>query len=305
MGCRHVQAFLGEKTKYELTVLEPSQENIKTNSVRIGSDESDFTWITSLDDLNFVPDLVIVATSSKPRFNIVKQLLDKGVKTFLLEKIVFQSKAQFTEILDLMKLHQANAWCNFVNRYFKAYQLIKNEILNGTSGVEMSVYGGAFGLGCNAIHYIDVFQFLSSNNEITLLSDDLKLLDKENRRGAEYKEFTGTLKFKNSNGNVLTIIADEEFKGGSVINIKTSSNHYLLSEETQQCFNLTSNNNTYEFKIIPTSRLSNVIAEDILNNACVLTRLSETKLPHFLLFDAFNSFLKLDTSNLETLCPIT
>ena len=115
MGCRHVQAFLLEKDKFELHVVEPSEGNIKANIERIGAVKEDCHWYSGIDQVPNV-DLAVVATSSAPRFNIVKALLEKGVKLFLLEKIIFQSKHQYDEILGLMKDYGAQAWSNFVNR---------------------------------------------------------------------------------------------------------------------------------------------------------------------------------------------
>lgn len=302
MGCRHVQALLQNKEKFKVHVLEPSAENVETNTARIGAKREDCSWYTTLSDVPLV-DIAIVATSSAPRFNIVKALIESGCKFFLLEKIVFQSTDQFNEIMELMTANGVKAYCNFVNRYFEAYNEIKQE-LNADTHLEILVYGNAFGLGCNAIHYIDIFQYLTANNNLSIDSSAVSKIDIENRRGNQYNEFTGTLKLNNSMGR-LTIIADPEFLGGVSTNIRQGNREYLLSEQSQKYYSIgVGSNAKKDFTITPTSRLSDKITLEILEGNCRLTTLEETFHSHGLLFEVFNNCLFGEHHN-NTLCPIT
>lgn len=71
------------------------------------------------------------------------------------------------------------------------------------------------------------------------------------------------------------------------------------------CFTKTENIWSFdEFNIIPTSKLSNVIIEDIFNNKCKLTTLEETFKAHSKLFKLYNNVL-FNKSTANTLCPIT
>jgi predicted dehydrogenase len=303
MGCRHVQALLQNKEKFKVHVLEPSAENVETNAARIGAKPEDCSWYNSLGEVPPV-ELAIVATSSAPRFNIVKTLIESGCKFFLLEKIVFQSVDQFKEIMELMNANGVKAYCNFVNRYFEAYNEIKQE-LNADTHLEMLVYGNAFGLGCNAIHYIDIFQYLTANNNLIIDSSSVSKIEIENRRGTQYREFTGTLKMKNDKGDKVTIIADPEFLGGVTINIRQGNKEYLLSEQSQKYYSIgVGSNDKKDFTITPTSRLSDKITLEILEGNCRLTRLEETFQSHQLLFEVFNNCLFGEHLNV-TLCSIT
>jgi len=150
MGCRHAQSLLGNKDKYEIHVVEPSAEAIQVNSGRIGAEKGDIAFYDSIDDAPGNVDVAIVASSSNPRYGIVKNLLNKGVKLFLLEKIVFQSIEQFDEIISIAENKGAKLYCNFVNRFFSVYNDIRTRIGSSNTLVNMTVYGGDFGLGCNA-----------------------------------------------------------------------------------------------------------------------------------------------------------
>ena len=303
MGCRHVQALLQNKEKFKVHVLEPSAENVETNTARIGAKPEDCNWYSNLGEVPPV-DLAIVATSSAPRFNIVKTLIESGCKFFLLEKIVFQSIDQFREIMELMAVKNVKAYCNFVNRYFGAYNDIKKE-LSAAEPCDVLVYGNAFGMGCNAIHYIDIFQYLTSNNDLNIDSSSVSKFDIENRRGSQYNEFTGTLKLNNNKGDKISIIADPNFLGGVSINIKQGNKEYLLSEQSQKYYSIgEGSNEKKDFTIIPTSRLSDKITLEILEENCRLTNLEETFQSHQRLFEVFNKCLFGEHQN-NTLCPIT
>ena len=169
MGCRHAQSFLDKKKDYEVHILEPSDESIKQNIKRIGAEKSDFIWYKNIDNIPLL-DIAIIATSSYPRFEIVKNLIKMGYKKFLLEKVVFQSEKQFSTIIKMIDESDSVAYCNFVNRYFVAYNNIKKQLDRSNKKININVLGGALqlGLGCNAIHYIDILQYLTNNDEIQL-----------------------------------------------------------------------------------------------------------------------------------------
>ena len=188
MGCRHAQSLINDPS-FEVHILENSKENIINNLKLINYEYNDFFWYNNIVDIPIL-DMAIIATSSNPRFDIFNRLLDHGYRYFLLEKIVFQSKKQFDKAIELVESTNSSVYCNFVNRYFKAYQNIKNELLPNEN-IQISVHGGPFGLGCNSIHYLDLFQYLTNNSKIKYISSNITESKIKNRRGSHYKEFYG------------------------------------------------------------------------------------------------------------------
>jgi predicted dehydrogenase len=304
MGCRHVQAFLDDKNKYEVHVLEPSESNIKENLTKINAEYDDCIWYSKLDSIPLL-DIAIIATSSKPRFEIIKKLLKIGYRKFLLEKIVFQSENQFNIILKLFKEVHAVAYCNFVNRYFEAYKKIKKELSNSENRTHITIHGGEFGLGCNAIHYIDIFQYLTNSNNLKFIKSKIEISKAKNRRGDDYKEFTGFFTLTNNKLDSIRIMSEIKYNGGITINIKNGDRNYFLNEQTKMFYYHTKKQFNFErFSIIPTSKLSNIIIDDIFNNTCILTKLDETYVAHVELFNVFNKIL-YGKDFLKKLCPIT
>jgi predicted dehydrogenase len=306
MGCRHAQSFLDKKKDYEVHILEPSDKNIKKNIKRINAKKSDFIWYKDIDNIPLL-DIAIVATSSSPRFEIVKQLIMMGYKKFLLEKIVFQSKDQFNIIIKMINESESIAYCNFVNRYFLAYNDIKKQLDQSNKQININVIGGALelGLGCNAIHYIDILQYLTNNDEIQLTKFNLQLLESDNRRGSMYKEFYGMIELATKGGDTIALNSELELQQDITISISQGEKTFLLNEGTGKLFiSDKSASRITDFKIIPSSKLTHNIIEDIFKNKCKLTKLDQTLLSHTSLFKAFNNALNNNHTS-DTLCPIT
>lgn len=306
MGCRHAQSFLNKKKNYEVHILEISNENIKKNLERINAEKLDFIWHKNINDIPLL-DVAIVATSSQPRFEIVKKLITMGYKKFLLEKIVFQSLEQFNIISKMIDKSNIFAYCNFVNRYFVAYNDIKKYLNQSTEQININVLGNAsqLSLGCNAIHYIDILQYLTNNDQIQLKKFNLNLFGGNNRRGSIYKEFYGMIKLANTYGDSITLNADLDLEQDITISISQGEKTFILNEGTGKLL-ISDKSSSYvnDFIIIPSSKLTHTIIEDILKNQCRLTTIDQTLQSHSSIFKAFNTTLKIRHST-NSLCPIT
>lgn len=306
IGCRHAQSFINKKKGYEVHILEPSDKNIEKNLKTINAKKNDFIWYKDIDKIPLL-DLAIIATSSFPRFEIFKTLIILGYKKFLLEKVVFQSELQFKKAIEMINESGSVAYCNFVNRYFSAYNDIKKQLNYSTKKIKINVSGNAIelGLGCVAIHYVDIFQYLTNNNEIQLTKFNLQLLEGENRRGSIYKEFYGMIQLANNSADTITLNTELELKEGVTISISQGEKTFLLNERTGKLFiSDKSVNSINDFIMIPSSKLTHDIIEDIFNNKCKLTKIDQTLLAHTSLFRAFNNVLNNNHTS-DTLCPIT
>ena len=67
---------------------------------------------------------------------------------------MFQKEEEFDIALNWFVEKNIRAWVNCPRRLFNIYQKIKNEIIDEDI-ITMTVFGGEWGLACNAIHYID------------------------------------------------------------------------------------------------------------------------------------------------------
>ncbi|WP_222535555.1 Gfo/Idh/MocA family oxidoreductase [Pedobacter polysacchareus] len=306
MGCRHAQSFLDEKNKYNLFVIEPNKELFLANLARIGATESDFCWCESLNDIKEQIDFAVVATSSGPRYNIVQNLLDKNIRYLLLEKVVFQSEEQFAQIIDKLELKGATAYCNFVNRYFPQYLNIKKELVGTNRPLNMHVRGGDFGLGCNGLHYLDLFEYLTGSQSGNYLSD-LKESLLVNKRGSQYKEVNGTLVCKTENNDCFTISSHPTKKIGVEITITSLEGIHFFDEEDQTYHFYDFENNLIKmesFITLPSSKLTYAIFQDILESKCMLPTVSQTYNAHVNFFHELNNVFAGQSAR-DIICPIT
>ena len=103
IGCRHAQSLLASKHDYKLFVIEPSNKSFESGLSIIGANKDDFVRFHSINELQSGIDLAISSTCAEPRYDIIKNLIEYGVKLFLIEKIAFQSLAQFDNIIKILR----------------------------------------------------------------------------------------------------------------------------------------------------------------------------------------------------------
>ncbi|MCV3262395.1 hypothetical protein OGZ01_01395 [Vibrio harveyi] len=132
-----------------------------------------------------------MATNAAVRLGIVKQLVEKlTVQYLVLEKVLFQSVAQLVEAEKLLANAGVKTWVNCPRRLFPAYQALKQQY-QGAQSVVLEVTGSNWGLGCNAIHFIDLWNYLAGFSSYKLdFQADVSVIDSK-RSG--YKEIIGGL----------------------------------------------------------------------------------------------------------------
>ena len=306
MGCRHAQSLINSSEKINIFVVDPNDENFHFRLDKIGCKESDIKKkYSSVSQVEVAIDIAIVATSSAPRFEIVKALLVKGIKKFFLEKIIFQSLKQFDETIELLQLNSATAYCNFVNRYFENYiELNKYISREKLAKINMNVIGGEFGLASNVLHYIDLFEYLSGTN-LKIKKSSLVVSGKENMRGAQYKELYGSISGKSDRGDVFSISSDVSYTSMPMVIIKVDDVSFQFDQNTEKEEQII-NGKRYEkeFKIVPTSVLTYPIIKDIFAGKTHLTTVEGTRNAHQEIFKHFNPVFGLP-NNSDTICPIT
>jgi predicted dehydrogenase len=302
MGCRHAFSLVKGNQFDEIYVVEPNKLLFLDNCKRIEIDNSTFIYLNSIEELPLNIDLVVIATSAEPRFQIFEKISGKGIKYILLEKVVFQKSSDFVKAIKICKSKGISTYCNFVNRYYPNYIEIKERI-GKAKNIQMIVSGGEYGLACNSLHYIDLFQYLTG--EFPHLDSALiQINNSKHKRGDNYKEVIGTLKFSNKNGDSLVLISDLKKCNEVEISISFDKEIHILNEST--LVHLTYKNQLpiekKEFHILYTSFLTNILSIDILNSNCKLPSIEETFNSHVELFKGLNPCFGL--SNLDN-CPIT
>lgn len=312
LGSRHLQAVAKSKINISIEVVEPFESSRSTAKERYEQIEStyvsDISFYDSIDKLSDEIDLVIVATGSDVRAAVVKELLTKKVvNNLVLEKVLFQDVEAYSTIKELLEERNTVCWVNHPKRMYPFYQALKNS-LKGATQISYSFQGGDSGLGCNALHHIDTFSYLTGESDFSVESECLdKTIYESNRKG--FIEFYGLMSGKlgkhpfslYSNGQsapeVLSITSDI-----LVVKIDESRGIYQLAKKENDW-----KWETHEEKIVYyQSELSNVLLEDILvKEKCDLPTYEEAMNLHIPFIESLLTHMDQINGKKNTLCPIT
>ena len=313
LGSRHLQALLRLKIQQQIYVLDSSEASLEVAKGRANeiNNPHKIYFITDWQDLPKEFDLVIVATGANARSFIVKELLGNYViKNLILEKVLFQDLSSYEEIRVLLLEKGTPTWVNHPRRMFSHFQDIKNVIAETNETAVFSLVGSNWGLACNALHFIDLFAFISNSKVNTLNFDWIDHIIHESKRVGNI-EFTGTIKGVFENKNIFSISALDGEIGDITLYISTNSNRWIvqegrfpqivhLSKESGFKASLGSFENKYQ------STLTTEIAESIFETeSCDLPTYEEACASHIpFIMASLKKYIEI-TGIETTTCPIT
>ena len=264
-------------------------------------------WLTTVDELTDNSDVVIVATHSSGRVNLIKKLLKSNHKRFLIEKFVCQSVAEYKTLLLYMKKFKAKGWVNANLQCFNGYQKIK-ESLKPRESISLSVFTNSkYGLATQSIHYLSLFSWLTENKKFTLDGRYLKKKLILNKRSAFFKEFQGTLIGSNNDGSFLKLTFLPSIGNALIIKISGENIHFIIDELNNKIsvFN-EKKSKKWNFEFEHVSSLTTKIVHDIFRkDNCSLPSVQDSLYPHSELFRVFNLHLKKIFNKDFKLCPVT
>lgn len=294
IGIRHFQSLTksGDAIHFFLTDKNPDLQKDVTEWER-DFPFHQFTWI-SLDslDIPFEPDLLIVATSSGPRFAILDNLILKGVspRFVLLEKFLFTDENEY-------KLYGSSSWASrtYVNtprRLYETYQVVKSRLANTESPITMNVFGNNWGIGCNSIHFLDVFSFLGDIKEIDGVDDSLAAGWIQSKR-LGYIEFTGLITLKANNNQISLQDFTSEGPVWVLVALHTP-NWYIEVRESERKVvirNIKSGEvETFDFKMKYQSELTLSVFEKLMNGqSCNLPSFEHSAYLHLCLLKMYKN----------------
>ncbi|KUO70131.1 MAG: hypothetical protein APF81_00340 [Desulfosporosinus sp. BRH_c37] len=314
IGSRHLQALALINREIALEVVDPSQHSLDITKERFAevsrtSYVKSIRFLTELDNLSNMLDVVVVATNADVRRAVLEKLLDnKKVKYLLLEKVLFQRIEDYHAIGELMELKGVRAWVNCGRRMWPIYKTLKNK-LNNNPKINYSISGSKIGLGCNSIHFLDTLAYLSRESEFKLKFDQL---DSElvtcKRPG--FVEFTGTLYGVSKKGSTLSITSYSEGNAPVVVTINSSELCCIVKEGIGRTWiSERSNNWQWEeliFDIPMQSRSTHLVIQQILDEGeCGLPGYKESAQLHLPILSTLLEHYKYVKEEETTICPIT
>lgn len=312
LGSRHLQGLKTANIEMSISIVDNNTKSLETAKERYEEVETNplihnVNYLANINELPMSLNLVIIATSSFPRAAITETLLKtKKIKNIVFEKFLFPRISNYEYISQLLIEYNVNAWVNCPRRMFPCYEEIKY-LLKDTQDIHFSVIGGNWGLGCNSIHFIDVFSWIIGETDYTL---DLSLLDQtiqESKRNG-YIEFTGTMNGQYNSGKRFILTSNANDSSPTVFSIKTND-YDIIIEESKGKYSIVHKNGQIKehcMNLLYQSQLTGVLAEEILEKGnCVLTGFPESSVLHVNFLNPILEFYNIITKLNTDICPIT
>lgn len=265
---------------------------------------------TGINRLSTDIDVAIMAGTADVRKDVLQTLLKRcHVKNIIFEKVLFQKMNDYDEAKRLIKKHKIHAWVNCARRMWPGYRKLRG-CFPADSILRLSVTGSRWGLGCNAIHMIDMLSFLGGGIEYQVFTDRLdKKILRAKRKG--FVEFTGEFHGRFKGGAAFNLVSHYGGALPLLVSIESENTRCLIAEEQGHCWIATARKK-WKWEKIPfsaplQSRLSNVVIDSIVERGdCGLTPFVESVQLHLPMIRGFSEFLRpRRPADGDWNCPIT
>lgn len=304
LGKRHLQSMVELQNQCNIYAVEINREIIKVLSTEF----PDVNFITSVEELPNELEVVVIATNSNIRRLLFEQLINHSiVKNIIFEKVLFQREDDYYFVQDKLNELNINAWVNCARREWDSYKLLKED-LNEYIELHISAIGGQWGIGCNAIHILDLIEYLSGSEIGTLDIGGLENKVIESKRKGFY-EFFGTIRGTSGRCKNFTLTCIDDSSLPFCIEIITESSRYMIDEGNNYLLISDAESNWQwrqrEFKQVYQSQMTGRVIKSIIDDGtCNLSNYKSSMKLHLKYIMPLIDFFKSNGME-EDICPIT
>ena len=300
LGSRYLEGILKSNLNLSIIIFEKNYKSIlKTKKLIAYLEHNHFiSFYKSPDQYKGNPniDLLINATTSKGRFNLIREYSKKfKIRYFLLEKVLANN---LKDLNSFNKLFNKNCWVNTFLRTLKIFTEIKEQY---DEKINAKVFGGNWGLLCNSIHYIDLMSWIQKTNVKKISTEKLNTKCFESKREG-YIEIYGVIKVLFENESVLELLSNDS-KENLTIKMESKKLNFSYNLITGDILN---NEISKNIKIPYQSEMSaNIIKEIIVNGNSRLTPVDESINQHKFLISQLISHWNETNNSFDKSIPIT
>ena len=288
IGSRHLQGLVRSVRAFDVVVIDPSPRALQTARQRHGEIAGAATrtvrYETSLSALPERIDLAIVATAASVRTSVVRELLARcRVRYAVLEKVLVQRPEDLGVTAAALDKAGTRAWVNCPRRLSDFYEGLRDPF-DRSGPLRMTVQGGAWDPGCNAIHFIDLYAFLTG---APIMAVDTRGLDARwypsKREGV--REIAGTLMVHFDGGGRLELHAQAESAAPTLVTLQCREGQAIIWEKSGRA-QLTLARGQWRLeertlRLAYQSELTHLVAERLLEHGqCALPTFGESAALH-------------------------
>ena len=225
LGKRHLQSLYDLHEKYDLYVVEVNKSAISA----LQEEMPDVRYVESISSLPKDIAAAVIATSSNVRRTVFDELINScNVDNIIFEKVLFQREEDFYAVKDQLEQKGIHAWVNCARREWQAYKDFREKIKD-CKVIECNIVGGAWGMGCNAIHMLDIIEYLAGCKVDELDISKLEPGIEESKRRGFY-EFYGTITGSAGKCKRFCITSIKESALPLQIEFVTENGRYIIQE---------------------------------------------------------------------------
>ena len=314
IGSRHLQSLGKIDRSITVSVIDPNPSSLETAKARYleipkSKNIHNILYSESLEVLNSVIDVAIIATNADVRRKVVEKLLEQtNVRYIIFEKVAFQSVKDFEFVKAILDKRGIKSWVNCTGRIIPYFMSVKKE-LRSENFVYMYVNAGNFGIGTGMIHLIDLLAFFTGEKKILI---DTSRLDNKiyKAKREQYLDFGGSLTAVTSRGDQLILDSHMGTDRPIVVYIASSNHSYVISLHSGKVLASHKKENWRILEDVyvapPQIELTYKVVQKILDTGkSDLTNIEESFVLHKPMLEAFNAHLEKVNGEVYTRCPIT
>ena len=252
-------------------------------------------------------DLALVATCADTRRSTVEALLGRTrVRYLVLEKFLFQRAADYAAVGARLAAAGTRCWVNLVRRAWPGYLALR-ERLAGDRRLEMQALGPDFRLASNAVHYIDIYAFLTGVHVSEFDGSGIDAEPMASRR-TEFRELSGILRGAGAEGRRVTLASHRGSKLPFVIQFFTPELHWIVRELDRKAWCAGADTGwswrELDFPALDMSGMTETYGEILDHGVSILPTFADSATDHLNLLAVYNRHW-FGAKGAGAACPIT
>lgn len=286
IGLRHAQAVSTQlRESDELFLVDPDESQTTTTSefLRSIGARHNISVLSQAEKLNGKFVLAIFAMTSKYRYEALESFLSAAVvENVILEKVMFINASETKRAQKLIESSGAKAYMHCPMRLNKQYSDLANS-LKDSGPIHMVVHGFRWGLGCNGLHFLDLFQKFSSGTRF--FSSSVVITDVWESKRAGFYDFDGLLTFYDELGSSLVLSSSPHIDGSCdespLFSVHCGRRGWYFDEArsymmSKEICGAVENTNSHAYAVALVSESTKWVVRDLLaSGRCALTPLSQ------------------------------
>ena len=207
MGRRHVKGLV--RAGFDVVAADPNPSVLDLACKELQEAGLDSGKLKMVDRPTGRFGVAVFAETTPDRLSNFTRFLDAACAgRILLEKPLAADPAKYAQFLDVARrqgvAHVTHV--NFIRRTWPHIKFLAN-LCSREKKFTMTLNGGAIGLGCNGIHYLDTFLCLSGDKMPALRWANLSNERVKSGRGPQFEDFGGDFVLEGPRGSLLASLS--------------------------------------------------------------------------------------------------